>query len=69
MPGATVPAVHTRVELEAGEEDVLVEVTSVEVELGGVEVSLLVGCVEDDVLTVLLVGWVEVDVLLVLEGG
>jgi len=49
-----VPAVHTRLELEAGEEDVLVEVTCVVVEVGWVDVLLL-----------LLLDWVRVDVLLV----
>jgi hypothetical protein len=53
IPGATVPAVQTRVEVVTGELEVVVDVVLMLVVVGLVEVPVL-----------LLVGWRDVDVLL-----
>jgi hypothetical protein len=66
IPGATVPAVQTSVELVTGELEVVVDVVLVLAVVGVVEVLLLVGVRDVDVLLdevlLLVPGWLIVDV-------
>jgi hypothetical protein len=67
MPGATVPAVQTRVEVVTGELEVVVDVVLVLVVVGVVEVLLLVGLRDVDVLLDEVSVLLLVTVLLVVE--